>query len=154
MLKFNQAISHMLRNSPGLYDKKTVFIEFARGGPVGYRESLDLLSDEILSRAAIFYLDNTFEESVRRNTVRSNENDPNQGVLYHKVPPETLEKMYKTHDWYELSGDKKEGYVQIRGFKVPFVMVWNIPESHDMAVLEGRYGPALKKLWELYSIRD
>ncbi len=151
MLKFNQAISHMLHNDPNLYDERTIFIEFARGGPVGYKESLGLLSDDILSKTAIFYLDNTFEESVRRNTVRSNENDPNQGVLYHKVPPETLEKMYKTHDWYELSGDRKEGSVNVKGHNVPFVMVWNIPESHDHKVLEERYGPPLKRLWELYN---
>jgi len=154
MLKFNQAIEDLLIKHPNIYDEKTIFIEFARGGPVGYKESLNLLNDNILSQAAIFYLDNTFEESRRRNTVRSNENDLNQGVLYHKVPPKTLEKMYKTHDFYELSDNKKEGYIEIRGHNIPFVSVWNLPESHDFNVLEGRYGPPLQRLGELYSIKE
>jgi len=150
MLKFNAEIRHMLAVEPDLYDKQTVFIEFARGGPCGYRESFELLDESILKRSAVFYLDNTFEESLRRNEVRSKSDDPNQSVLHHKVPLETMEKMYKNHDWYDLTNRKTEGYVNFKGFNIPFVSVWNIPESHDPQVLEERYGGPLKKLWELY----
>lgn len=150
MLKFNQAIEKMLSATPDFYDKKTLFIEFARGGPVGYKTSLDLLSNDILKRSVIFYLDNTFEESLRRNTYRSTDDDPNQTILNHKVPFETMELMYKEHDWYELTGKKPEGLLDVKGTLVPFVTVWNIPESHDFEVLEKRYGPPLKRLWEMY----
>lgn len=149
-LKFNQEIQEKYLNT-GYYKDQTLIIEFARGREDGYKTSLSLFMDEILEHTAIFYLDNTFEESMRRNTIRSSEDDPNQTILKHKVPVKVMEYYYKTHDWQELTGGKMDGTIEIRGIKIPFVTVWNMPECHDFGALEERYSPALKKLWSLYN---
>lgn len=151
IMKFNVEIRKHFINTPGFYKNNTLFIEYARGRDNGYRDALNLFDREILEHTAVFYMDNTFEESMRRNIVRSSDSDVNQTVLNHKVPVEVMEHLYKTHDWYELTGKKASGYVEVKGVKVPFVTVWNIPESHDFKVLEGRYSPPLKDLWRLYS---
>jgi len=149
-IKFNQQIALKLHNEPDFYEKKTLFIEFARGRENAYKTALNLLSEEILGKTAIFYLDNTFEESMRRNTIRSTDADSQQTILHHKTPIEVMEYYYKTHDWYELTDKKENGTIDIKGINIPFVTVWNIPENHDFSVLEGRYGPALQTLWKLY----
>jgi hypothetical protein len=149
-LKFNQQVAKRLFEEPKFYEHKTLFIEYARGREDAYKIALNLLDKDILKRTAIFYLDNTFEESLRRNTVRSTDSDAKQTILHHKTPLEVMEYYYRTHDWHELTGKKESGYIEIKGIKMPFVTVWNIPESHDFHILEKRYGPALKRLWELY----
>jgi len=149
-LKFNQQVAKKLLEEPSFYETKTLFIEYARGRDNAYKTAFDLLNKNILEKTAIFFLDNTFEESMRRNTVRSTDADTRQTILHHKTPVEVMEYYYKTHDWYELTGKKESGYLEIKGLKVPFVTVWNMPESHDFKVLEGRYGPALHKLWGIY----
>lgn len=151
ILKFNIAISEKYLWGSDFYKRNTLFIEYARGGENGYKKALGLFDPELLRHTAIFYVDNTFEESMRRNEVRSSESDVKQTVLNHKVPVEVMEALYKTHDWYDLTDKKPEGYIEAQGIRIPYVTVWNIPESHDLKVLEGRYSPQLKKLWQLYS---
>lgn len=153
-LKFNLELGKKLAARPDFYDKHTLFIEFARGRKGSYRRTFDLLSEEVLKESCIFFLDNTFEESMRRNTVRSKASDSKQTILHHKVPVEVMEYYYKENDWKELTGGRQFGYLEVKGLKVPFVTVWNIPESHDFKVLEERYSPPLKKLWELYTIKE
>lgn len=150
-LKFNLEIEKKLLHNRAFYDSKTLFIEFARGRDDAYKTAFSLLDEKILKRSAVFYLDNTFEESLRRNTVRSSDSDAKQTILKHKVPIEVMEYYYKTHDWYELTGKAAEGFISFKDVEIPFVTVWNMPESHDFKVLEERYGPPLKKLWELYN---
>lgn len=152
-LKFNLEIKKKLSGQPNFYDEKTLFIEYARGRDNAYKTAFGLFDEDILRRTAIFFLDNTFEESMRRNMIRSTDSDSKQSVLKHKVPVEVMEYLYKTNDWHDLTENRPHGYINLKNFSVPFVTVWNIPESHDFSVLEKRYAPALKKLWELYSNR-
>lgn len=154
-MKFNQQIKKLVEKEDDFYGNRTLFVEYARGGHhgIGYKKTLGYFEDSILKRTAVFYVDNTFEESMRRNTVRSSEDDEKQTILHHKCPVEVMENYYKTHDWYELTDKQPDGYIDVRGIRVPFVTVWNVPESHDFKVLEERYSTPLKKLWELYSNR-
>lgn len=152
-LKFNIEIERNYSGNDGYYDNRTLFIEYARGREDGYRRSFDLLDEDILERTAIFYMDNTFEESMRRNTTRSSDKDEKQTILYHKVPLGVMENYYRTHDWYDLTDKEPHGHIVVKGMRIPFVTVWNVPESHDMKVLEERYSPPLKKLWDLYENR-
>lgn len=106
---------------------RTIVIEFARGGahgavpplapPMGYAYSLAQLSDEILSRASILYVWVTPEESRRRNTERTDPNDPGS-ILNHGVPIAVMMGDYGTDDmsWLlEHSGRTDTVRVEARG---------------------------------------
>lgn len=153
-LKFSLELKKRTNFNDNYYKDKTIIVEYARGRSDGYKSTLEAFDDWLLKRSAIFYLDNTYEESTRRNTVRSSEKIEKQTILHHKCPVEVMEKYYETHDWYDLTDKKPTGFIKIKGISIPFVSVWNIPESHDFKVLEERYSAPLIKLWDLYSKRE
>ncbi len=67
---FNRAIISRYLAKPEFYRGGTLLIEFARGVDDGFRDSLQRFTPEILTRAAILYIDVSFEESFRRNSAR------------------------------------------------------------------------------------
>lgn len=146
--KFNAEYAKQYQNNEEFYKNSTLFIEFARGGADAYQRSLSQLSPEILKHSAIFFILVSYEESCRRNNARYQEK-LQHSILAHKVPDETMEHFYRTHDWLELTKNQSSGYVTVQGLRVPFVTVNNEPELTDPILLEKRYGPALKTLMEL-----
>ncbi|MBN2479021.1 MAG: hypothetical protein JXA94_02210 [Parachlamydiales bacterium] len=98
------------------HQNKTVVIEFSRGGakgstfplpsPYGYENSLNELSDEILQKAHILYLDVSEEESLKRNEQRFDPNDPGSS-LHHYVPEVVMIKDYGVDDMKYLAEKSK-----------------------------------------------
>ena len=98
---------------------RTVVIEFARGGPDGavpplaaprgYAYSLSRLSDDILSRATIFYVWVAPEESRRRNIARADPSNPGS-ILTHGVPDAVMLGDYGTDDmsWLMTQSDRPD----------------------------------------------
>lgn len=149
MQKFNEVITQNYLSRPEFYNQKTLFIEFARGRKDAFNEALEALKPEVLKRAAILFIYVTREESWRRNVARYQE-EKKHSILAHMLPKETFDYFYSDHDWLDLTGSSPNGYIATQGLKVPFVTMNNEPESTDPIVLDGRYGDALGKLFELY----
>ncbi len=152
LAKFNHETASRYIANQKFYEEGTLIVEFARGGKEGYARSLPRLSKAILERAAILYVQVTFEESWRRNVARYEEK-MRHSVLAHMVPRETMETFYKHDDWTDYTQGKPHGTLAVNGVDVPFVTMNNEPELKERGPLAERYGPALRKLWDLYGGR-
>jgi hypothetical protein len=146
-LEYNKRI----RDNENYHQKNTTLIEFSRGSEHGgYQEAYQHLSDKILERAAIFYVDVSYSESLRKNRNRFNPDRPDS-ILEHGLPDEKLERLYKDVDWEEFRGDNSE-YISIKGHQVPYVVFDN---EDDITTERGEeLGHALEdllqQLWKLY----
>jgi hypothetical protein len=97
------------RNAQAKQDKKdrTVVIECARGGPngaaypltppVGYQATFTQLSEAILDKAAVLYIQVEPAESRRKNIERGKP-DGAGSILHHSVPMEVMLSEYGTDD--------------------------------------------------------
>jgi len=133
------------------FARRTLIIEFSRGGPHGYADALAALSPAILQRAAILYISVSFEESWRRNIARYDEANKS-GILTHSVPREEMESTYGVDDWHSLT-DGPLGWIDVNGLRVPYATMGNEPELTDPKALAARYRSALQPLHDL-SMRD
>ncbi|MGC9362987.1 MAG: hypothetical protein ACP5FZ_00300 [Fidelibacterota bacterium] len=132
------------------HDTVTTIIEFSRGSEHGgYREAFQHLSDSILERAAIFYIDVSFEESLRKNRRRFNPERPDS-ILEHGLPDEKLTRLYGAVDWEEFKGNDPE-FISVKGHRVPYIVLKNEPDI--TTARDENLGNALEKLlgrlWEL-----
>ncbi len=126
------------------HEKYTTIIEFSRGSEHGgYASAFQHLSEEILSRALIIYVDVPYEESLRKNRKRFNPARPDS-ILEHGLPDAKLERMYKEVDWDSVSADSPT-HIMIKGHKVPYVVFDNMPSKTDDPAL---LGPALREVFE------
>ena len=67
----------VLRDDPGFEKDNTVIIEFSRGAEHGgFGEALNQFSAVLLGRAAVLYVDVSYEESLRKNRKRFNPQKP------------------------------------------------------------------------------
>lgn len=133
------------------HDKMTTVIEFSRGSEHGgYQSAFQHLSEKILKKASILYIDVPFEESLRKNRKRFNPDRPDS-ILEHGLPDEKLKKIYYEVDWETFKGNDPE-YIHVRGIPVPYVVFHNMPSQTDDPEL---LGPALDKLFSrLWEIRN
>jgi hypothetical protein len=70
---------------PDFTKRRTVLVEFSRGGENGFAEAFSHLADEILSRAGIVYINVSYEESARKNRRRFYP-DQAYSILFHGLP--------------------------------------------------------------------
>jgi len=141
--------SKKLRDHKDYHSEYTALLEFSRGSEHGgYRTACNHLSEEILRKAAIIYVDVSYEESKRKNRRRFNPDKPDS-ILEHGLPDEKLERLYKEVDWEDMSVSDPH-YVTIKGFKVPYVIFQNEPEITDKPTELGDHlEDILQKLWKL-----
>ena len=80
-----------IRDSNNYHQQTTTIVEYARGTEHGgYRQAFEHISDQILSRAGIIYVQVSFEESRRKNRKRFNPRRPDS-ILEHAVDEKKLE---------------------------------------------------------------
>jgi hypothetical protein len=150
--RFNEVIAAKYLANPRFYDEGTLLIEFARGRPDGFRESLERFHPDILRRGAILYIEVSFEESFRRNDARY-QAAQKASILFDKVPDADMLGFFRENDWADLTGGAADGRLAVAGASVPFVTMHNEPESTDPLVLGPRYRRALGRLRELFLTR-
>ncbi|MBE0636550.1 hypothetical protein IH601_11190 [Candidatus Bipolaricaulota bacterium] len=131
--------------------RRTLIVEFSRGGHDGYLQALRRLSPSILRRAAALYVSVSFEESWRRNIARYDEK-ARGGILTHSVPREEMERTYGTDDWPSLTSGPV-GLMRIGELEIPYATMDNEPESKDLDILSERYRCALASLYALWRTR-
>lgn len=146
MERINLEYRKKLARDPNYHDKKTTLIEFARGGDNGIYEALSYLHEDILRRAHLMYIRVSYEESVRKNHRRARKGQEDS-ILYHSLPDEKMDFYYKTNDWDKLEA-KDPNFIEVKGFKIPYVVFENMPEKTlDPKLIGEELERATKKLW-------
>ena len=147
--RFNIEYPKRLREE-NYHDKHTLIIEFSRGSEHGgYTEAFKHLGKDILERAAIVYVNVSYEESLRKNRRRFNPDRPDS-ILEHGLPDEKLERIYKEVDWESFSSTDPE-FVTVNDMKVPYAVFENEDDvtTDTPSLLAERLAEVLQKLWEL-----
>ena len=103
---------------------RSFIIEFSRGAEHGgSQQALNRFDAAILSRAALMYVDVTFEESLRKNRRRFNPARPGS-ILEHSLSDEKMTRLYREDDWPTLSRDDPR-FLSLAGRRVPYVVFEN-----------------------------
>lgn len=135
-------------------DELTCVIEFSRGVEHGgYQGAYDHLSDQILSDAAILYVNVSFKESLRKNRDRSNPDRP-YSLLQHSLEDEKMIRLYQEDDWAALTSDNSD-FITVREHEIPYVVF----ENEDDVTTKGgdelgtRLSESLSTLWSLRQMK-
>ncbi len=147
--RFNIEYPKRLRKG-NYHDEHSLIIEFSRGSEHGgYIEAFQHLGEDILKRAAILYVNVSYEESLRKNQRRFNPERPDS-ILEHGLPDEKLERLYKEVDWDEFSKEDEE-FITVKGVKVPYAVFENEDDvtTNTPTLLAERLGEVLTTLWNL-----
>jgi hypothetical protein len=127
--KINLRFEKFRRDLAAASGDHTAIIEFARGGENGFSDAFSHLSDAILDCAGIVYIRVSYEESRRKNQRRARKG-LEDSILFHSLPDDKMEFYYQVNDWDRLAhGD--DGFIEVRGRRVPFAVFPNEPEVTD-----------------------
>ncbi len=140
----------ILRNYPhGHYP--TILVEFSRGKEHGgYTESFSHFSADLLEKAAVLYLDVSWEELLRKNRKRYNP-ERKDSILEHGLSDEKMEQLYRDTDWPEISAASPR-FLNVKGIEVPYVIFHNEDDvtTGRGEALGNRLEQTLAQLWQLY----
>lgn len=133
----------------GYTENTTTILEFSRGSEHdGYASAFRHLSEDILKKACILYIDVPWEESLRKNRRRFNPERPDS-ILEHGLPDAKLERLYREVDWERFRGDDPE-YIYFSGHKIPYVVFDNMPEkTNDFEKLGPALDACFTALWKI-----
>jgi len=149
--RFNLEYRKRLRDDPAYHDHSTLIVEFSRGSEHGgYTEAFAHLSDEILCRAAVMYVNVPFEESLRKNRRRFNPNKP-ESILEHSLPDEKYTRLYRDDDWFTFTSNHPQ-VLTVRSIRVPYIVVENADDvtTGKPDLLTARLETVLGRLWQSY----
>ena len=143
---------HKRLREPDYHAGHTTLVEFSRGSEHGgYAAALPHLSDDLLARAGVLYVDVPFEESLRKNRRRFNPDRPDS-ILEHGLSDEKMRRLYGEDDFAAFSaGDPT--HLRVRGLRVPYAV---FPNHDDVTtgkpdLLRARLQETLDLLWERYA---
>jgi len=145
-------IKHENNITPQERYQETIVIEFSRGAEHGgYKMAFSHLITEILSTAAILYINVSWEESLRKNRIRFNPKKP-YSILEHGLPDDKMRRLYHEMDWDEFSKNDPH-YINIRGISVPYIVMENEDDvtSANNKDLNTRLHSTLGILWKSYN---
>ena len=129
---------------------ETTIIEFSRGTQHGgYQRAYEHMSDEVLSKCAIIYVEVSFDASMMKNSRRKNP-EKLHSILEHSVDEEKLKYLYEHDDFRDFTANDPD-YITIKGHKVPFVIFDNHDDVTTKAgkPMYNRLSEKLKKLHKL-----
>jgi hypothetical protein len=130
-------------------DEYTVILEFSRGKEHGgYNRAFPVLSDEILNKLSILYLNVSWSESLRKNRKRFNPDKPDS-ILEHGLPDRKLERLYSECDFLELAA-KDDSFIPIHDRNIPYTIFENEDDvtTEFQLALSNRLKDCLNVLWE------
>jgi hypothetical protein len=143
------------RDNPQNNHHMTTIIEFSRGSQHGgYALAFEHLSDEILEKAGVVYIQVSYEESLRKNRQRKNPERPDS-TLEHSLEDDKMRYYYRHDDWTEFSEGNGE-YLEVRGIQVPYMVFENEDDvtTNGGKALEKRLEETLGRLQELMERRN
>jgi hypothetical protein len=143
-----------LRDS-GKSGDHTVFFEFSRGKEHGgYASAFAHFPKSILNKAAILYVNVSWEESLRKNQKRFNPEKPDS-ILEHALPDEKLSRLYRETDWREISTQFLDK-IQIEQTLIPYATFENEDDitSGNSYELGKRLEVVLNELWKTTTINQ
>ena len=139
-----------IRDDKEFHRHSTAVVEFARGSEHGgYSQAFEHLSDQIISRASILYIQVSYEESLRKNRKRFNPQRPDS-ILEHALSDEKLAQLYRDDDWAAFSAGDPD-FLTVQSIRVPYVVFENEDDvtTGKLDELATRLEDVLGRLWGL-----
>jgi hypothetical protein len=140
---------HKHLRADGSHQASTTLVEFSRGTEHGgYATAFPHLSDQLLERAGIVYVNVPFAESLRKNRRRYNPEKPDS-ILEHGLSDEKMERLYRDDDWSSIAPGES-GFLQVREVRVPYAVFENADDvtTDKPEQLAARLEQVLQGLWE------
>ncbi len=131
--------------------RPTILIEFSRGKEHGgYSDAFSHFSPDLLEKAAVLYIEVSWEESLRKNRGRYNP-QRKDSILEHGLSDEKMERLYHQNDWEDISAVSPH-YLNVQGIEIPYVVFNNEDDvtTGRGEALGNRLEETLNRLWQLY----